>query len=163
MNTVIKLRLIVRLEKFIAFIETSMTMESEEKAILEKMTKKIVGEWLNSVKEMTCPKGILHVNSKDFDELLRKCDIVLVDFWAEWCGPCRMIEPIVESLAVKYASKVAIAKVNVDENSEAAFEYGVMSIPTLVIFYKGKEYKRFVGYYPALARDLDYALKTLVS
>lgn len=151
------------LEKFIAFVGSIMTMESEEKAILERMARKIVKEQLNSAKEIACPKGILHVSSKDFDELLRKCDVVLIDFWAEWCGPCRIIEPIVESLAVKYASKIAVAKVNVDENSETAFEYGVMSIPTLIIFYKGKEHKRFVGYYPALARDLDYALKALVS
>lgn len=142
---------------------TSMTMESEEKAILDRIARRITGEKLSYARETACPKGVIHVDSERFNELIKKCSVVLVDFWAEWCGPCRMVEPIVESIATKYSSRIAVAKVNVDENSEVAFEYGVMSIPTIIIFYKGREHKRFVGYYPALARDLDSALKALIS
>ncbi len=138
-------------------------MESEERAILDRIARRIAGERLSSNREAACPKGVVHIDSEHFNELLKKCSVVLVDFWAEWCGPCRMVEPIVESIATKYSSRIAVAKVNVDENSEITFEYGVMSVPTIIIFYKGKEHKRFVGYYPALARDLDNALKALTS
>ena len=70
---------------------------------------------------------------------------VLVDFWAPWCGPCKMVGPIVEELAREYAQKLKIGKVNVDENSKVATQYGVMSIPTLMFFKKGKIVYQAVG------------------
>lgn len=71
---------------------------------------------------------------------------VLVDFWADWCGPCKMIGPVVEELAKEYAGKIKVGKVNVDQQSQLAIEYGVMSIPTLIIFKEGKEAERIVGF-----------------
>lgn len=71
---------------------------------------------------------------------------VLVDFWAPWCSPCRMIAPIVDELAADFDGKVKVGKVNVDDNREIAVEYGVMSIPTLIIFKEGKAVERVVGY-----------------
>jgi len=71
--------------------------------------------------------------------------VSLVDFWAEWCGPCRMMTPIIEELAKDYAGKAKIGKVNVDEEFELAEQFGVSSIPTLVIIKDGTEVKRFVG------------------
>ena len=70
---------------------------------------------------------------------------VLVDFFADWCGPCKMMAPIVEELATELDGKVKVGKINVDENSDIAVEYNVMSIPTLIIFKNGKEEKRLVG------------------
>ncbi len=70
---------------------------------------------------------------------------VLVDFWAPWCGPCRMQTPILERLADELGGQVAICKVNVDENAEAAAAFNVMSIPTLIVFRDGKPVKQFVG------------------
>ncbi|KAI4453747.1 Thioredoxin [Holotrichia oblita] len=71
---------------------------------------------------------------------------VLVDFWAEWCGPCRMIAPIVESLSETMADKISVGKVNVDEQEALARKFGVMSIPTLILFKNGKNIGTVVGY-----------------
>ncbi len=71
---------------------------------------------------------------------------VLVDFWAEWCGPCKMIAPVVEEVAEEYEGKVQVAKLNVDENGSVAANYSVVSIPTLIVFKDGSEAERIVGY-----------------
>jgi len=81
-------------------------------------------------------------------EVLRSAEPVLVDFWAPWCGPCRMIGPIVEQLASENAGKVKVGKVNVDENQNLAGSYGVTSIPTLILFNRGEVADRFVGVQP---------------
>lgn len=73
---------------------------------------------------------------------------VLVDFWAVWCGPCRMLTPTIESLASEYEGKVKVAKVNVDENQQLAAKYGIMSIPTVMIFHEGKVVEQFIGVQP---------------
>jgi thioredoxin 1 len=75
--------------------------------------------------------------------------VTLVDFWAPWCGPCRMQTPILEQLAPQLAGKVRIGKVNVDENPGVAGEFGVTGIPTLIVFKNGAEVERFVGVQPA--------------
>jgi len=86
------------------------------------------------------------VNSKDWEkEVLNSQIPVFVDFWAEWCGPCRMVGPVVEELASEYAGKINFVKVNVDENNELASKYNVFSIPTLAIFNKGQIVTQQVG------------------
>jgi thioredoxin 1 len=70
---------------------------------------------------------------------------VLIDFWAEWCGPCRMVSPIVDQIAAEHAAKLKVVKLNVDENPATARDYGIMSIPTLLVVQGGKEAKRIVG------------------
>ncbi|NLJ66061.1 MAG: thioredoxin [Clostridiales bacterium] len=81
---------------------------------------------------------IVNLNSDNFEEEVIKSDVpVLVDFWAAWCGPCRMIAPIIDQLADEFDGKVKIAKVNVDEERELASRYRVMSIPTLILFKDG--------------------------
>lgn len=85
------------------------------------------------------------VSEAEFSDLVLKSEkLVMVDFWAEWCGPCRQLSPIIDELATEYEGKVAIYKCNVDENPKVAAQYGIMSIPTMV-FFKGEEIHRIVG------------------
>ncbi len=74
--------------------------------------------------------------------------VVLVDFWATWCGPCKMIAPIVEQIASENEGKITVGKLDVDQNGETAMKYGVMSIPTLILFKNGQPVERLVGYQP---------------
>lgn len=90
--------------------------------------------------------GIKHFSSGEVTpQALSNKGVVLIDFWAPWCGPCRMIGPIVEELAAAYAGRAIVGKVNVDEENEAAAAYRVYSIPTLVLFKDGIEKERLVG------------------
>ncbi len=81
-------------------------------------------------------------------EVLEHKGVAFVDFWAPWCGPCRMVGPIVEELAQEYEGKVKFGKLNVDDNQKSAINFGIMSIPTMVIFKDGKEVDRLVGAMP---------------
>ncbi len=89
----------------------------------------------------------IHFSDKDFEENVLKSSLpVLVDFFADWCGPCRLAAPIIDELADVYAGKVMIGKLDVDESQETAAKYGVMSIPTAIMFKDGKEVGRKVGF-----------------
>jgi thioredoxin 1 len=97
------------------------------------------------------------VTDKTFDtEVLMSDKAVLVDFWAEWCGPCRQIAPALEQIADEHGDKLTVAKLNIDENSEITTRYGVLSIPTLHVFKGGEIVKTIVGAKPkaALLREL---------
>ena len=85
---------------------------------------------------------------------------VLVDFWAEWCGPCRMVSPIVEELAGEFGERLKVLKLNVDQNPQIAATYGIMSIPTLAVFEQGRLKDRIVGYKPKnqLRAELERSL-----
>ncbi|MDY6821932.1 MAG: thioredoxin [Deferribacterota bacterium] len=86
------------------------------------------------------------INEDSFEEEVLKSDTpVLVDFWAEWCGPCKMLTPLLEQLSKDYDGKVKVVKVNVDENQNLAAKYGIMSIPTVIIFDKGNIVEQFIG------------------
>ena len=90
----------------------------------------------------------VELNDRTFEEFVRKHPLVVVDLWAPWCAPCRIVSPIIEELARDYAGKIAFGKLNVDENQFTAMQYGVMSIPTLLIFKDGKLVDRIVGAMP---------------
>ncbi len=101
------------------------------------------------------------VNDIDFEEQVLKSDTpMLVDFWADWCAPCRMVAPIVEELANEYDGRVTFAKVDVDANAETSLKYGIRSIPTLLVFKGGKPVDQIVGAVPkaVLKKHLEGAL-----
>ena len=100
---------------------------------------------------------VLEVTDSNFQAEVLDSDLpVIVDFWAAWCGPCRMVGPIVEEIANDHEGKVKVAKLNVDENRETATKYGIMSIPTILLFEKGSISKQVVGAMPkgALIQEL---------
>ena len=106
------------------------------------------------------PAGPVHVSDDTFEELVLNAPVpVLVDFWAPWCGPCRMIAPIVEDLAARYEGRAVIAKINTDENVDVATNLGIMGIPTVILFQNGEEVDRVVGFAPG--HTLEDKLKAL--
>jgi len=106
--------------------------------------------------------GPVAINQANFKQAVLEAKLpVLVDFWAEWCGPCRAVAPVVEELSKEYSGKVEFAKINVDENATLASQYGIMSIPTLILFKKGKPAEQIIGFRPKteLKKLLDNHLK----
>ena len=91
---------------------------------------------------------IKQITPENFDSIVNDSLPVLVDFWAPWCGPCRSLSPIVDEVADELAGKLAVAECNVDDNQDLAMKYGVMSIPTLIVFKNGEEIDRSVGALP---------------
>lgn len=89
------------------------------------------------------------ITTENFETEVLKSDLpVLVDFWATWCGPCRMIAPVIEEIAKDYQGKMKVGKVNVDEEGDLAVKYGISSIPTLLLFKGGEVVKKTLGYMP---------------
>ena len=103
----------------------------------------------------------ISIQDSDFDKTVLQSELpVLVDFWATWCGPCRMVAPVVEELAKEYDGQITFAKLDVDQNPKTASRYSVMSIPTLIIFKDGEPVSHVVGFRPKdqLKKNLDEVL-----
>ncbi len=95
---------------------------------------------------------VIHVTDHDFDEqVIKGKGLILVDFWAEWCGPCRIVAPVLEELAVEYEGQITVTKLNVDENRRTAARFGIRSIPTIMFFKDGSQVEQIIGALPKSA------------
>ncbi|BAG83613.1 thioredoxin [Candidatus Azobacteroides pseudotrichonymphae] len=102
----------------------------------------------------------IQITDNNFNELLASTKPLIVDFWAEWCAPCRMIAPIIEELASEYKERVIIGKVNVDQNEELSSKYNIRSIPTLLFFKNGELVDKQIG--GTSKNDIEVKIKTLL-
>jgi len=112
---------------------------------MRELMKRAAGEATEQKEISSAP---ITVSDADFDQVVQQYPLIVIDCWAAWCGPCRMIAPIVEELARDYAGRVVFGKLNVDENPKTAKRFDIMSIPTLLIMKNGKEVDRIIGAVP---------------
>jgi thioredoxin 1 len=115
---------------------------------LEQIKQRKIQAMLNQAEQKQVNIHPLNVTDANFNETVKSSPLLVVDFWAPWCGPCRMVGPVIEQLAAEYAGKVAFAKMNVDENQTVPSSFSVMSIPTIIVFRNGAAVERIVGAYP---------------
>jgi len=116
---------------------------------LEQIKQRKIQAMLNQAEQQKqLNTNPLTITDDNFEKTLKTNPLIVVDFWAPWCGPCRMVGPIIEQLSAEYAGKVAFGKMNVDENQLVPSRFSVMSIPTIIVFSHGKAVERIVGAYP---------------
>jgi len=131
-----------------------MKMSEEEDEELKKIRMKKLMELKRKFlddkqeKQISFPKEPIELTDASFSKFVQKYPLVVIDCWAPWCAPCRILSPIIEEMAHDYAGKIAFGKVNVDKNPRVAMEYGIMSIPTLLVFKNGRLIDRIVGAMP---------------
>ena len=92
--------------------------------------------------------NIVHADAREFDSMLKKHSLVLVDFFADWCGPCKMVAPAIEEVSKAYKEQVVVAKVDIDQENELAMRYGIQSIPTVILFKDGEMVAKEIGAMP---------------
>ena len=138
-------------------------MENKENNELHRIKLKKMREMMKRIAGQEKRKVLFNkpveVTDKTFDETIRNNQLVVVDCWAPWCGPCQMVAPIIEELARQYAGKVLFGKLNVDENPYMAMRYGIMGIPTLLFFKNGELIDRIVG---AIPKQLEQKIKSFL-
>jgi thioredoxin 1 len=121
-------------------------LETIKKKKLEQLKKQYMKG--GNTMENKWPDTPVHILDADIEETIKKYPILVIDCWAPWCGPCRMIGPIIEELAKEMQGKIIFGKLNVDENPQTSMKYGIMSIPTMLVFKNGALVNRFVGAMP---------------
>lgn len=134
-------------------------IDDELEEIKKKKLEQLKKQYMNGGQKMeeNMPSSPIIMTDEDMDENIRKYGTVVVDCWAPWCGPCRMIHPVVEELAKEMQGKIVFGKLNVDENPATSTKHQIMSIPTMLVFKNGELIDRFVGAMPkdALKQKLD--------
>jgi thioredoxin 1 len=107
-----------------------------------------VATWSTKIFNGVLMSNIIVLTAESFDDVIKSTDLVMVDFWAPWCGPCKMLNPAIEALSAQYDGKVKICKLNTDGNENIAAKFGVRSIPTLLMFKNGEVVNQLIGVLP---------------
>ncbi len=119
--------------------------ESELDRIIQRKMRELMRRDEEQIKSMEFPSEPVEVTDEDFEEFISRYPLIVVDFWAEWCMPCRFLAPVVKELAGELRGKVVFGKLNVDQNPVTSARFGVMSIPTLILFKNGRPVDGIVG------------------
>lgn len=136
-------------KRYILWTSYTKTMDEDLETIRKKKLEQLKKQYIKGGKQMeNMPSEPVEINDTDMNDHISKHNTLVVDCWAPWCGPCRMIHPIVEELAKELQGKVVFGKLNVDNNQQTAAKYGIMSIPSLLVFKDGKLVDRIVGAMP---------------
>lgn len=125
-----------------------MEQDEELKRIREKKLRELMKKASETEEKKSAPNKPIELTDVKFREMIQNHSLVVVDCWAPWCAPCRMVAPILEELAREYAGRISFGKLNVDENQSVALEHQIMSIPTLLVFKNGKLVDRIIGAMP---------------
>ena len=120
-------------------------MEDEELRIINEKRMKKLQQIVNDKELLKNIKEPLNLDDSNFPQAINKYPLLLVDFWAPWCGPCRMMSPIIDQVGKEYIGKLVVGKVNVDENPNISGQFGISSIPTLILFKRGQVVNNIIG------------------
>lgn len=120
-------------------------MEDEELRIINEKRMKKLQQIVNEKELLKNIKEPLNLDDSNFAQTINKYPLLLVDFWAPWCGPCRMMSPIIDQVGKEYIGKLVVGKVNVDENPNISGQFGISSIPTLILFKRGQAVNNIIG------------------
>jgi thioredoxin 1 len=120
-------------------------LEDEELRIINEKRMKKLQQTINEKELLKNIKEPLNLDDSSFTQTINKFPLLLVDFWAPWCGPCRMMSPIIDQVGKEYIGKLIIGKVNVDENPNVSSQFGISSIPTLILFKRGQAVSNIIG------------------
>ena len=120
-------------------------MEDEELKIINEKRMKKLQQIMNEKELLKNIKDPLNLDDSNFSQTINKFPLLLVDFWAPWCGPCRMMSPLIDQIGREYMGKLVVGKVNVDENPTISRQFGISSIPTLILFKKGQAVNKVIG------------------
>ncbi|MDW0146082.1 MAG: thioredoxin [Nitrososphaeraceae archaeon] len=120
-------------------------MEDEELKIINEIRMKKLQQIMNEKELLKNIKDPLNLDDSNFFQTISKFPLLLVDFWAPWCGPCRMMSPLIDQIGKEYMGNLVVGKVNVDENPTISRQFGISSIPTLILFKKGQAVNKIIG------------------
>jgi thioredoxin 1 len=120
-------------------------LEDEELKIINEIRMKKLQQIMNEKELLKNIKDPLNLDDSNFFQTISKFPLLLVDFWAPWCGPCRMMSPLIDQIGKEYMGNLVVGKVNVDENPTISRQFGISSIPTLILFKKGQAVNKIIG------------------